>query len=673
MNMVESFLNSDLIYALGWTLIHSIWQILLIGITLKVLLTLYKNHSSNLKYSLSVSAFYLILIASAITFISYINLDNSTKYAVYNSISTEFSEVQLNQSDLSKHSYISGQTFISNIGELISTNIQFVVGVWLAGLFVFYFRMAGSYWYVHRLKTRNLFPIDDEWDIQIKDLAQKLQINKIIRIAQSTTIKIPMVIGHLKPVILLPIGLMSSLPYNQVEAILLHELAHVKRNDYLVNLIKSIVEVLFFYHPVLWWVSSKIDEEREHCCDDLTIQVSSQKSALQKALLNIQKLNINTNKPTYIAAALFKNKHQLLKRIKRMKTQNFSNQSKFNGFKATFILLMSLAILATFSAFSPTSSDLPMDYHNYGTNTMDFPKAIEEPVNHLDLNDQSFQSENIKISTIIPDSTKKDKKEVDKDIDKDVDRDIDKITDQDIDIEEELEKELEQVQKKLEEAQIEMNRASEVYGKVMEEYSETLAKTVDFENLTTWSVIEAEHANAVALAELHLEEMDIVIPEIDEMRIAEILEEHLADIEIWSIDEHIDMPHNLMEESIELHELEEKLHSAEMIEHLELIEDQLEIQMEELEEVLAHQLEELGDVKELEFEAQLLESTIKSELIKDGLIKNKKDDLSFILSAKKLEINGKAQSKELHQKYLELYEDITDEKLEGTTKLIFQD
>jgi beta-lactamase regulating signal transducer with metallopeptidase domain len=110
-----------------------------------------------------------------------------------------------------------------------------------------------------------------------------------------------MVIGHLKPIILLPVGMLTALPYDQVEAIITHELAHIKRNDYLINLIKSFFEVIFFYHPVAWWISSMMDDERENCCDDLTIKICGESSSLQNALLNLQELN---QKPTYIAAAL---------------------------------------------------------------------------------------------------------------------------------------------------------------------------------------------------------------------------------------------------------------------------------------------------------------------------------------------------------------------------------
>ena len=152
-----------------------------------------------------------------------------------------------------------------------------------------------------------------------------------------------------------------------------------------------------------------------------------------------------------------------------------------------------------------------------------------------------------------------------------------------------------------------------------------------------------------------------------------MFEEMFDEFEKWSVDENFNMSMDLYENALKLQEVEKALMGVEMIEQLELIEDQLSLQMEQIEDILADQIEELRDVQKLELNVYKLESEIKSELLKDNLINNEKYDLSFRLSGKKLEANGNKQSPELHQKYLELYEDITGEILEGTTTLIFED
>ena len=98
-----------------------------------------------------------------------------------------------------------------------------------------------------------------------------MRISRPVRLLESAIAEVPVVIGYLKPVILIPAGLLANLPVDQVEAILLHELAHIRRADYLVNLLQTMVESLLFYHPAVWWISHVIRTEREHCCDDFVL------------------------------------------------------------------------------------------------------------------------------------------------------------------------------------------------------------------------------------------------------------------------------------------------------------------------------------------------------------------------------------------------------------------
>ena len=122
------------------------------------------------------------------------------------------------------------------------------------------------------------------WKEKIQQLADELQIRRRIQLLQSEIVQVPVVIGVLKPVILIPLGILSQLPPEQVEAILLHELAHIKRKDYLVNLLQSLAETIFFFNPAVLWVSSLIRDERENCCDDIAIAGTKNKAAFVNAL-----------------------------------------------------------------------------------------------------------------------------------------------------------------------------------------------------------------------------------------------------------------------------------------------------------------------------------------------------------------------------------------------------
>ncbi|HVW94370.1 MAG TPA: M56 family metallopeptidase [Mucilaginibacter sp.] len=144
-------------------------------------------------------------------------------------------------------------------------------------------------------------------------LAGQLQISAAIGLLESGLAKVPMVIGFLKPVILVPVGLLTALSPEEAEAILLHELAHIRRRDFLVSLLQHVLEILFFFNPAVLWLSYLIRREREHCCDDLVIAQTDNKISYIHALLSCQAWQ-----PEAFAMTLFSHRKQLLGRVRRM-------------------------------------------------------------------------------------------------------------------------------------------------------------------------------------------------------------------------------------------------------------------------------------------------------------------------------------------------------------------
>src|SRR6185295_14003751 len=118
--------------------------------------------------------------------------------------------------------------------------------------------------------------------------AGRLELRRHVAIVQSAAVAVPTLIGWLKPVVLLPASALSGLSPEQLQAILAHELAHVRRHDYLVNLLQSMVETLLFYHPAAWWVSARVRAEREHCCDDLAVDVCGDRDSYATALAELE-------------------------------------------------------------------------------------------------------------------------------------------------------------------------------------------------------------------------------------------------------------------------------------------------------------------------------------------------------------------------------------------------
>ena len=142
---------------------------------------------------------------------------------------------------------------------------------------------------------------------------RRLHIGRAVRLLESTSVSVPTVIGWLRPVVLLPASAMAGLAPNQMEAILAHELAHIRRHDYIVNLFQTVVETLLFYHPAVWWLSRRIRAERENCCDDLAVSLCGDPVAYAAALAELEGLRSTTGDLVLAATG-----GSLLQRVRRL-------------------------------------------------------------------------------------------------------------------------------------------------------------------------------------------------------------------------------------------------------------------------------------------------------------------------------------------------------------------
>ncbi|MCD4683532.1 MAG: M48 family metalloprotease [Bacteroidales bacterium] len=685
MNFVENMVNQDIFYALGWTLIHSIWQIAIIGLLLKLSLFLFKSKSPELRYWVSISAIILVVIISVKTFTNYFP-DNSINGN--SAVSSELISLSGSSNEAFSNNYdayeVRENLFFQNLTLWIGQNIIYIVGIWMLGIILFSIRLAGSFLFVQRIKNRTNFPMEKKWNEYLISIKQKLNIFRRVQLMESVITNIPMVIGHFKPVILLPLGLISSLPCEQVEAIITHELAHIKRKDFLLNIFKSMLEVVFFYHPVFWWISSMADDERENCCDDLTLSVCNETDSLQKALLNLQNLNNNTNK---LAAALYQNNYQLLKRIKRMKTKNLpkgclrQNNHGFKGILAVlFILAAGIIVFMGTSAFSPKHSDIPNNDQIFGIIAPTVTEITREPVDkHTPETVIEIVPENVIPNPSLveqkPDTVKKESSSGNVQLEIDENGNLIKVTKNGEELkEEEKEKyekmvsgikamkeeeyELQKVQEELEKtkevlkaAQEEMDKAAEEYNTALDMYYQKLSSTMDNSAFEAWSHASGDYAKALILSKIAEEKYNDIMWNFSEVWENVEKNELLESLEDIEFDEQFDLSQDLYEDVLKLQEME-----------MDLIADKINLQIEELQ-----------DIKLFDLEMEVFESRIRSELVEDKLLKDEDDKLSFRISSKKLAVNGKKQSKELHEKYLRLCEDLFDEKFNDDREIIIED
>lgn len=220
---------------------------------------------------------------------------------------------------------------------------EFVL-VWCVGVVLFALRPLLSWYTVRRLRTVGISAVPDGVQNLLQQSAQRLGLRQAVQVLQSTLVNVPVVVGCFRPVILLPMSLVTGLPANQLEAILAHELAHIRRHDYVVNLVQILIETVFFYHPAVWWLSRRIRTEREHCCDDLAVAALGNAVEYGRALLAVAEL---PGASTSLAMGV--NDGSLLSRVQRIVGLRSDHDSSRSTASA---VLFSLSLLAVVLAFS---------------------------------------------------------------------------------------------------------------------------------------------------------------------------------------------------------------------------------------------------------------------------------------------------------------------------------
>jgi bla regulator protein BlaR1 len=298
-----------LIQAFSWMLIHSLWQGLLLAVVTGVVLIFTRKSSAAIRYNLVFVQFLIFVVACVLTFIWEWNK------TPFKNIVPLAGAIGDNASSLFNINVITVKQFAHTCIRYFTANAPVVVLVWLI-LFIFRsIRMMGSLVYIHRAKNKYTYPPAAYWKDKVAVLCQKLQLKKAVTLIESGYVKMPMVIGHLKPIILIPVGLLAGLPAEQVEAVLLHELAHIRRNDYFVNFLQTIAETIFFFNPGLLWISSLLRDERENCCDDIALEQTKNKKEFVQALISFKEHSLYGS--NYNVAFPGKKNH-LLQRVSRI-------------------------------------------------------------------------------------------------------------------------------------------------------------------------------------------------------------------------------------------------------------------------------------------------------------------------------------------------------------------
>ena len=362
--------NDSIITAVSWTLIHSLWLGLAAAILAGLVLLLTKKSTSAVRYNLLAALTLSFVIAIGFTFYH----EFETKAPVLQT-KTEANTIQTGPAVSASPSVIKDEpnTVFSATKAFISDYGSWIVLIWFV-VFVFKcIRMTGAIREVYRVRNYQTISPPEMWQKRLSELQVSLRIKRGVQLLESKLVTVPSVTGFFKPVILVPVGLLNNIPQDQVEAILLHELAHIRRSDYAVNLMQTFLEILFFFNPGVLWISSLLKDERENCCDDLAIGVTNNKKEFVNALISFQEYNMSTQRFSMQFGDQKMNLADRAKRILFNTNKMLSNREKyFLSACAALSVIVILVVLNVNSSTAQTPVD-PLSHDKY--NPKDVPEG----------------------------------------------------------------------------------------------------------------------------------------------------------------------------------------------------------------------------------------------------------------------------------------------------------
>lgn len=326
--------------AIGWTLLHSLWQGALLALLAAVALRLARRRSAELRYAIASGTLGVLVLAFAGTLL-WISGGGGPLPAVDAVLIVPVSE----------GSGIGG--WISQLRFLLGPWIPWLFLAWILGFSLRVVQMGRAMAWLYGPCLGSLQPPPAEWLARFEALRVRSRVRIPVRLGLSDRVDSLVVLGWLKPVVLVPAAAMLALSPEALEALLVHELAHVRRGDFLANIVQTFAEALLFYHPAVWWLSRRIRQEREHCCDDAAVQACGDPILYASALARLEELRIHPKLIPDLAPAA--SGGRLMSRIQRLLRPRITQSPA----SPMAVLVPALLLLATLGVVTLSASDAP--------------------------------------------------------------------------------------------------------------------------------------------------------------------------------------------------------------------------------------------------------------------------------------------------------------------------
>jgi beta-lactamase regulating signal transducer with metallopeptidase domain len=278
-------MTPTLLQTLAWSLLHFLWQGAALAAFAAALMFVFRKPST--RYLIGVSTLGLMLLSFAVTVSLLSRVDEPSAAATAAgapaaALAPPTGTHALPDLVPSNLPWTEGQAAIDSTHDF-----AWLARGWLIGVFLLALRIAFGLFVIEQLRRRNLIALPDALIERFQALQARLGIQRGIRYAECALVNVPAVIGFFRPVVLIPLRALTGLSPEQLEALVAHELGHIKRFDVAVNFVQVITETLFFFHPAVWWLNKRIRADREDCCDDIAVSAAGSKVGYAKALATI--------------------------------------------------------------------------------------------------------------------------------------------------------------------------------------------------------------------------------------------------------------------------------------------------------------------------------------------------------------------------------------------------
>src|SRR5712664_259909 len=266
MTHFANWISPELLRTLGWTLLHFLWQGA--GIAALFAVGAAVCRSASARYALAVGALVLMLVSPVVTFtLLRAQVSPAARTGAEGALTWAGTSTQNATALPGSRAPLAESRAEQPMGML------WLVEAWFLGVLLLSLRTAGGLILIERMRRKAIKPVGTELYARCLALQRKMGLDRVIRYCECQRLDAPAVLGWFRPVVLLPVRALTGLTEAQIEAVIAHELAHIRRLDCFVNLFQIATETLLFYHPAVWWVSQRIRAEREHCCDDEAIAI----------------------------------------------------------------------------------------------------------------------------------------------------------------------------------------------------------------------------------------------------------------------------------------------------------------------------------------------------------------------------------------------------------------